>query len=249
MLLSERVAIVTGGSRGIGAAIARLFATEGATVVVHYHSGRVEAEAIAMSIGGGAVAIGADLRDPAAAQGLIDDVHKRFGRIDILANNAAGFTSGKTVESAEWSDYEDEFLGVVAVTVNPTKAAVAVMKAAGYGRIVNTVATLVQRPVADAILHTTAKSALIGYTRTLARDLGPHGITVNMVSPGMTLTDYSKSLPDDVRKRVAGRTPLRRLATADDVARVVLFYASPLADFVTAANIAPDGGLAILQDL
>ena len=110
----------------------------------------------------------------------------------------------------------------------------------------NFVATLIQRPAPEYIVHTTAKSALIGLTRTLARDLGPHGITVNMVSPGMTLTDYSQSLPEDLKARVAGQTPLRRLATPEDVANVVLFYASPLADFVTGANLAPDGGLAIL---
>ena len=96
------------------------------------------------------------------------------------------------------------------------------------------------------MVHATAKSALIGLTRTLARDLGPHGITVNLISPGMTLTDYSQSLPDDLKARVAAQTPLRRLATPDDVTGAVLFYASPLAGFVTGANIAPDGGLAIL---
>ena len=87
---------------------------------------------------------------------------------------------------------------------------------------------------------------MVGLTRSLARDLGPHGITVNMVSPGMTLTDYSQSLPDAVKNRVAAQTPLRRLATPEDVAGVVLFYASPLAEFVSGANLAPDGGLAIL---
>ena len=95
-------------------------------------------------------------------------------------------------------------------------------------------------------LLSAAKSALISLTRTSARDLGPHGITVNLISPGMTLTDYSQSLPDDQKARVAAQTPLRRLAAPDDVAGIALFYASPLADFVTGANLAPDGGLAVL---
>jgi 3-oxoacyl-[acyl-carrier protein] reductase len=120
------------------------------------------------------------------------------------------------------------------------------MKAQKAGRIINTIATLVQRPAPEYIVHTTAKSALIGFTRTLARDLGPFGITVNMVSPGMTLTKYSQGLPEKLKHSVTAQTPLRRLATAEDVAKVVLFYASPLADFVSGANIAPDGGLAIL---
>lgn len=96
------------------------------------------------------------------------------------------------------------------------------------------------------MVHTTAKSALLGLSHSLARELGPHNITVNMVSPGMTLTEYSQSLPTAVQQSVARQTPMRRLATPDDVANVVLFFASPLADFVTSANIAPDGGLALL---
>jgi 3-oxoacyl-[acyl-carrier protein] reductase len=246
MLLNGRVALVTGASRGIGEATARLFAAEGATVIVHYHSGQEEAERIADEIGNGALAIGADLRDPDATAGLIADIDSHFGRIDILVNNAASFAHGKSAETAEWSDYEAEFAGVVGVTVNTTKAAIPLMKRAGYGRIVTTVATLLQRPVPEYIVHTTAKSALVGYTRTLARDLGPFGITANMISPGMTLTDFSQGQPDDVKARVAAQTPLRRLAGPGDVARLALFYASPLADFITGANVAPDGGLAVL---
>jgi len=246
MLLDGRVALVTGASRGIGEATARLFASEGATVVVHYHSGHDEAEAIAAAIGNGALAIGADLRDPDATAGLLADIDSHFGRLDILINNAASFAHGKNAETAEWSDFEAEFAGVVGVTVNTTKAAIPLMKREGYGRIVTTVATLLQRPVPDYIVHTTAKSALVGYTRTLARELGPFGITANMISPGMTLTDFSSSQPDDVKNKVSSQTPLRRLATPADVAHVALFYASTLADFVSGANIAPDGGLAVL---
>jgi 3-oxoacyl-[acyl-carrier protein] reductase len=246
MLLADRVAVVTGAGRGIGSAVARLFAAEGAVVVVHYHTNRDAADKLAQEIGNGAIALAADLRDPSQAATLIETVDAKFGRLDILVNNAASFTNDHTVESAEWGDYEREFAGVVGVTVNPTRPAIAVMKRAGYGRIVNTVATLLQRPVPEYIVHTTAKSALLGYTRTLARDLGRYGITANMVSPGMTLTDFSDSLPDVVKAKVTALTPLRRLAVADDVAKIALFYASPLADFVTGANIAPDGGLAVL---
>jgi len=245
MLLNGRVALVTGASRGIGEATARLFASEGATVIVHYHSGHDEAEGIAAAIGNGALAIGADLRDPDATAGLLADIDSHFGRLDILVNNAASFAHGKNAETADWADFEAEFAGVVGVTVNTTKAAIPLMKRAGYGRIVTTVATLLQRPVPDFIVHTTAKSALVGYTRTLARELGPYGITANMISPGMTLTDFSNSQSEDAKAKVAIQTPLRRLATPEDVARVALFYASNLADFVTGANIAPDGGLAV----
>ena len=243
MLLENKVALVTGAGRGIGAVVARRFAEEGAKVVVHYRNSREPAEALASEIGG--LALQADLTDPLATEAMVADALSHFGRIDVLVNNAASFAADLTFEAATWDDFRAEFDGVVGATINPTKAVAPVMISQGEGRIVNFVATLVQRPAAEYVVHTTAKSALVGLTRTLARDLGPHGITVNMVSPGMTLTDYSQSLPDDVKARVSGLTPLRRLATPEDVANVVLFYASPLAGFVTGANIAPDGGLAV----
>ncbi len=244
MLLENQIALVTGAGRGIGSAIARRLAAEGAKVIVHYHTSRELAETLASEIGG--LALGCDLTDPLATEALVADALSHFGRIDILVNNASSFAADIDFAAATWDDFRAEFDGVVGATVNPTKAVVPVMQAQRSGRIVNFAATLLQRPAPEYVVHATAKSALIGLTRTLARDLGPHGITVNLVSPGMTLTDYSQSLPDDQKARVAGQTPLRRLATPDDVASVVLFYASPLAGFVSGANIAPDGGLAIL---
>lgn len=244
MLLENKIALVTGAGRGIGTAIARRFAAEGAKVIVHYRSSRENAEKIAAEIGG--MALGADLTDPEATEALIAQAISHFGRIDILVNNAASFAADLPFEKASWDDFRAEFDGVVGATVNPIRAALPSMKAQGGGRIVIFAATLLQRPAAEYVVHTTAKSALVGLTRTLARELGPHGITVNMISPGMTLTEYSQGLPDEVKSRVAGLTPLRRLATAEDVANVVLFYASPLAGFLTGANLAPDGGLAVL---
>lgn len=243
-LLAGKIALVTGAGRGIGMAVSRLFAEQGATVLVHYHTSEAPAQALADEIGG--LAFGADLTDAMATEAMVADALSHTGRIDILVNNASSFAHDIDFEKATWDDFRAEFEGVVGATVNPTKAVVPSMKEQGGGRIVNYIATLVQRPAAEYIVHTTAKSALIGLTRTLARDLGPHGITVNMVSPGMTLTDYSQSLPPKLQQSVTQQTPLRRLATAEDVAKVVLFYASPLADFVTGANLAPDGGLAVL---
>ena len=245
MLLENKVALVTGAGRGIGSAVARLFASEGARVVVHYHTSAEAAELLAAEIGG--LAVQADLTDALATEGMVADALAHFGRLDVLVNNASSFAHDLSFENATWDDFAAEFAGVVGATVNPTRAVVPVMKQQDTGgRIVNFVATLVQRPAPEYVVHTTAKSALIGLTRTLARDLGPHGITVNMVSPGMTLTDYSQSLPPTLKRSVTQQTPLRRLATAEDVARVVLFYASPLAEFVSGANLAPDGGLAVL---
>lgn len=244
MLLAGKVALVTGAGRGIGSAVARLFAEHGARVIVHYHASDVSARALAREIGG--LTAQADLTSPAETDAMVAAALAAEGRIDILVNNASSFAHDLDFAAASWDDFTREFAGVVGATINPTNAVVPGMIAQSGGRIINYVATLIQRPKADSVVHTTAKSALVGLTRTLARDLGPHGITVNMVSPGMTMTEHSQVLPDAVKQSVTRQTPLRRLATAEDVAKVVLFYASPLADFVTGANIAPDGGLAIL---
>lgn len=242
-LLENQVAVITGAGRGIGSEVARLFASEGARVVVHYRASRAAAETLAEEIGG--IALPANLIDPAQSETLMAETVARFGRVDILVNNAASFAHSLPLEAATWDDFRNEFDGVVGTTVNPTRAAIPIMKQQGAGRIVNFLATLIKRPSAEYIVHTTAKSALIGLSRTLARELGPFGITVNMVSPGMTLTEYSRSLPDNLKENVARQTPLRRLAQPEDVAKAVLFFASPLADFVTAACIAPDGGLSL----
>ncbi len=244
MLLDGKVALVTGAGRGIGASVARLFAQEGARVAVHYRNSREPAERLAAEIGG--YAVQADLTDPPDTSAMVDAVAAHFGRLDILVNNAASFAADLTFQQATWDDFAQEFAGVVGATVNPTRAAVPHMTRQGGGRIIVFGATLVQRPAPEYIVHTTAKSALIGLTRTLARELGPHGITVNLVSPGMTLTDYSQGLPGKLKDSVTRQTPLRRLAVAEDVAKIALFYASPLADFLTGATLAPDGGLAVL---
>ena len=120
------------------------------------------------------------------------------------------------------------------------------MKEQGGGRIINFGATLIQRPASGYGAHTCAKAAVLALTRNLAKELGPFRINVNAVSPGMTLTEFTNSLSPADREKVSAITPLRRLATPDDVANVCLFLASDMAAFVTGANISPDGGLAQL---
>ncbi|MDR3710872.1 MAG: SDR family oxidoreductase [Capsulimonadaceae bacterium] len=245
-LLTDKVAVVTGAGRGIGSAIVRQLAGEGAKVVAHFRRSSAGIDELVAQFPGSVYPRQADLTNADEAAGLIEAAIERFGRVDALVNNAASFHADMVFENDQWEAYVDEFNGVVGTMFHTTQSVIPHMKAQGGGRIVNFVATLVHRPAAGYGAHTAAKAAVLAITRTLARELGSHHITVNAVSPGMTLTDYSQGLPEVARAEVAGRTPLGRLAEPDDVARVVVFYASDLAGFITGAVIAPDGGLAII---
>ena len=248
-LLIGAKALVTGAGRGIGVEIAKQFAAEGAQVAVHYRGSKDGAEETARLIrnaGGTATILQADLTDEADAARLVAETLDALGGLDILVNNAAGFGAGKTIAEHTWSEINDEWLAVTKPVVVLTQAALPHLIGQKRGRIVNLSATLLQRPAERFGAHAMAKAAVLAFTRTLAREVGEHGITVNAVSPGVALTEFSLALPDDFKNAVASRTPLRRIATPADVAKAVLFFASPLADFITGANLAPDGGLAVL---
>ena len=250
LVLDGARALVTGAGRGIGTSIAHRLAAHGARVALAYRCSRAGAEQAAATIrahGGTAITVGgADLGDEAEARRIVDETLAGLGGLDILVNNAAGLGPLKRLDEATWQNIDDEWQTVVRPVVTLTRAALPHFAAQRHGRIVNLAATLLQRPAPTYGAHAMAKAAVLAYTRTLAREVGAQNITVNAVSPGMTLTEISQNLPDDQKRTVAERTPLRRLATPDDVAGAVVFFCSPLADFVTGANIAPDGGLAVL---
>jgi 3-oxoacyl-[acyl-carrier protein] reductase len=248
-LLAGKSALVTGAGRGIGPVIARRLADEGAAVALAYRSsaaGAAEAAAVIRAAGGTAVTLRADLMDEAQAARLVDEARGALSGLDIVVNNASGFGPEKRVEDSAWDDLEREWQVVVKPVFTVTRAALPLLIAQGSGRIVNLSATLLQRPAAGFAAHAMAKAAVLALTRTLAREVGPRGVTVNAVSPGMTLTEFSSELSAEAKEAVRRQTPLRRLATPDDVAGAVLFFCSPFADFVTGANLAPDGGLAVL---
>ena len=240
--------MITGSAKGIGAATAKLLGEHGAAVVVNYRGRVKEAQEIADSIQqkkGKAVAIQADVTQLPDIQKLVNETMNHFGKIDIWINNVSDYTGPKMVTEVEWGDYIKEFEGAVKSTLLCCQTVIPIMQKQKYGRIINLVSTLVTRPVGGYSAHATAKSALMGFTKTLAKEVGKHGITVNMVSPGMTLTEEVLKTPEKARNTIAEKTPLKRLATPEDIAVAILFFASDLSSFITGAYLPIDGGLSL----
>ena len=249
--LAGKSALVTGASRGVGAAIANALADEGAAVVVNYLKSDERAEEVAGGIrgrGGGAIAYQADVTDEAAVKGMVEAVTGEFGPVDILVNNALPDykfdpAGRKDFESVGWGDFLQQ-LGGLKGALHCSQAVVPGMVNGGGGKIVSILSNLINNPVVPYHDYTTAKSAFLGFSRNLAAELGPHNITVNMVAGGLiNETNASAPTAEEVRQLVAGSTPLRRLGTPEDLARAVLMFASPWSDFVTGQYITCDGGL------
>ena len=244
--------LVTGASRGIGAAIARAFAAEGAIVVVNYLRNEAAAEEVVAqckAAGGDAWALRADVNDVAQVQGMVAQVLAELGRIDVLVNNAfAPYRfdpeQRKRFWETDWADYQAQFDGAVRTTHNVCRAVLPGMRQRAQGNIINLASDLVERPVVAYHDYATAKSALVGFSRNLAAELGPLGIRVNCVAPGLVYpTDASRATKEDVKEAIVGQTPLRRIARPEDVAGPVLFLASDWSRFMTGQVLVVDGGL------
>lgn len=251
-LLADRVAIVTGSSRGIGAATARALGAHGATVVVNYLRNAEAAHRVVAEVeatGGRAEAYASDVTDANAVAAMVEDVTERWGPVNLLVNNALrSYTfdplTRRTAWDISWEEYQSQFEGSVGGAFNLCRAVLPGMKGAGGGRIINLVTDLIERPGVAYHDYNTAKSALRGFSRNLASDLGPFGITVNCVAPGLVYpTDSSRAATDEQRDALEAATPLRRLATPEDVAGAVLFFASGWSGFVTGGCLFVDGGL------
>jgi 3-oxoacyl-[acyl-carrier protein] reductase len=252
MNLQDKIVLVTGASRGIGAAIAKKFAAEGAFVVVNYLKNQSLAEAVVTeieSIGGQGAAIQADVRNADQVNEMMGQIIDEFGGIDVVVNNALSHytfnpKTRKTAWEMEWEDYEEQLQGNVHGAYNICKASLTYMRDRCSGRIINIVSNLMDFPVIPYHDYSTAKAALLGFTRNLAKELGAFGITVNAVSPGLTYpTDSSYETKEDVRNSIIQLTPMCRLAMPEDIAGAVLFLASDWASFITGQCINVDGGL------
>ncbi|KPH79958.1 3-oxoacyl-ACP reductase [Bosea vaviloviae] len=252
MKFRDKTILVTGASRGIGAALAKAFAAEGGLVIVNYRRSEAAAQAVVeacRAAGGQAVAIAADVTDPEAVAAMIARIAEEAGRLDAVVNNAFApyvFDPDDRARFWEtpWSAYQAQVDGALKATYTVCQAVLPLMRQRGRGSIVNMATDLVARPSIAYHDYTTAKAALIGFSRNLATELGPLGIRVNCVAPGLVYpTDASRGTREAVKDMLIAQTPLGRIATPEDVAGPVLFLASDWSGFVTGQTLHVDGGL------
>lgn len=247
--LIGKVALVTGGSRGLGAATAEALAEQGADVAISYVASAEKAEAVVEKLkakGVRAIAIRSDQADTSAAAALIDDVVSHFGKLDILVNNAAIAVQGKLVDDPELDvealdrQWHINVLGAVATT------RAAARQLTDGGRIIfigSAIASRVAFPgVAD---YAGTKAAIVGYAKGVGRDLGPRNITVNIVQPGIMPTDMAAEVAHNVPETLMDLHPIRRIATLEEVAATVCFLAGPDAGYISGAVLDVAGGVQI----
>jgi 3-oxoacyl-[acyl-carrier protein] reductase len=251
--LSGRVALITGGARGIGAGIARRFAQAGARVAVLDLKADAAADTVAevRATGSGALAVGADVSDETQVRQAVEQVVEEFGRLDIVVNNA-GVTRDNLIFKMTGDDW-DIVIGVhLRGVFNVTKAAQAHMVAAKYGRIINLSSTSAFGNRGQ-VNYSAAKAGIVGFTKTVAIELGPFGITANAIAPGYIDTDMTRAtaarlgVPIEERlASVAAGLPVRRVGQPEDIANAALFFASEASGFVTGQLLVVDGGRRLL---
>ena len=245
MLLEGRTALVTGASRGIGRAIALRLAAEGADVAVNFAGSAAKAEEVKNAIiemGRKAIAIQADVKDASSVAGMVEEVKKTFGRIDILVNNA-GVTRDGLLMRMKDEDWETVIDTNLRGDFQCTKAVSKIMMKQRYGRIVNMASVVGLVGNAGQANYAASKAGVIGFSKSVARELASRGITVNMVAPGCIDTDMTAVLPDKVREAMLADIPLARVGKPEDVASAVAFLVSDEAAYITGQVINVDGGM------
>ena len=250
MKFDEQTVLITGGGRGLGAAITAAFSGQGARVVIDYRNSKDAAEALADRLGENAIAVQGDVTDEGDVAALFDTARAHFGTpITTVVNNAlADFSfdgdARPKADTITWERFDAQLRGSVRAALLTTQAALPGMREAGFGRIINVGTNLFQNPVVPYHDYTASKAALLSLTRTLSADLGADNITVNMVSGGLLrTTDASAATPVEVFDFIAASTPLQRVTTPEEFADALLFFASPWARSVTGQNLVVDGGL------
>jgi 3-oxoacyl-[acyl-carrier protein] reductase len=244
-MLENKVAVVTGASRGIGAEIAKLLASSGARVVVNYAANREQGHEVVAAIaaaGGKAMLARADVTVRAEVDAMIGAAEAELGPVEILVNNANMSFPVAPFTEYRWEDFERKLTSEMKASYFTCQAVVPGMIRRRSGCIVNVSSGLSRVPGPGFIAHSSAKSALDAFSRSLALELGPFGIRVNVVAPGLTLTDATRHQPKEMQDAIAAHTPLRRIAQAGDIAGAVLFLCSDHSRHVTGAYLPVCGG-------
>ena len=244
-MLQNKVAIVTGSSRGIGAAIALEFASQGAVVVVNCRQDTSQAEAVVGQVeasGGRAVAIQADVSLSADAQRLVKETLERFGRLDVLVNNA-GTTRDTLLMMMSEEDWDLVLRTNLKSAFNCCKAALRPMVKQRSGRIINVTSVSGLAGQAGQTNYSASKAGMIGFTKALAKEVGARNITVNAVAPGFVPTALTDVLTPEQKQMITSMTPLGRFARPEEIAYAISFLASDRAAFITGQVLSVDGGL------
>lgn len=239
---SPRIVLITGGSRGIGASCVKKFSKNGDKVAFLYHTHKDEALAVAEETG--AFMISADVSDPSSVSEAIKEIEQRLGPISVLVNNAGISQIGlfTDLKNEEW----DRIIGVnLSASFYTTRAVAPAMIQNKYGRIIEIGSMWGKVGASCEVAYSASKAGLRGLTMALAKELGPSGITVNCIEPGVIDTDMNHALDTDTLEELRDETPLSRLGNADEVADAVLFLASDQASFITGQIIGVDGGFAV----
>ena len=244
-MLTGKIAIVTGASRGIGRQIAKTLAGYGATVIVNYCGSKEKAEEVVAEIqaaGGEAKTYQGDVSDFDTAKNMITDVKKEFGRIDILVNNA-GITRDNLVMKMKEEDFDKVIEVNLKGAFNCMKHVSRIMLKQRSGSIINMSSVSGVIGNAGQINYCASKAGLIGMTKSLAREIGSRGIRVNAIAPGYIRTEMTDILPDEVKEGIVSQVPLKRMGEVEDIAEAVAFLASDKSTYITGQTLQVDGGM------
>lgn len=246
-MLTGKVALVTGASRGIGKQTAITLAEYGASVIVNYNGSKEKAEAVVAEIkekGGNASAYGCNISDYTAVENMMKDLLQEYGRIDILVNNAGITKDGLLMKMSE-EDYDAVLDTNLKGTFNCIKHISRQMLKQKSGRIINLSSVVGVYGNAGQVNYSASKAGVIGITKSVAKELGSRGITVNAVAPGFIVTEMTDAMSEDAKKQVAEHIAMKRLGDVKDVAETVAFLASDKAAYVTGQVICVDGGMSM----